>query len=67
MYVTANFTDPADLELAVTVKMTVQEWRKWADELRKTDLAQRWPTSRFLSDIGDVIYKVEKTFYTDGE
>ena len=55
-------TNPDEIEMEMTIKMTLGQWKKL-----KNQLADKWPSLDFGSRIQDMIFHATKHFYPKTE
>jgi hypothetical protein len=58
MRATFQIRNPDDIEAAVTITMTIKQWR-----VLRGQLSQDWPSWKFGSVISDTIRQAEQSFY----
>lgn len=60
MPVSARIVDPQDVQIEVTINLTVQQWDKIC-----TKIQDEWPGVDIARQIKDVIYKIKRDAYLE--
>ncbi len=66
MDITAQFVNPKEMVVRLTLEMKLETWMELSEALKKHNV-QQWPISPLHSQLRDVILKVQEAFHVSDE